>query len=72
MVTDKRLTVLLIVLMESVIVEVYFNDMACKKFHLILNYSETMTCFTFLGVKFQANYIAKKKLIIAFKIMNTE
>lgn len=68
-VPDKRLTVLL---MEAVIVEVYFTTMACKKKVSFLNYSETISCFTFF-ILIKGNYYCQREINYnTQKILNTE
>lgn len=65
---EKRLNVLLIVLIDTVIVKVYFN-MACKKVS-ILNYSETITCFTvFLCCKIKGNWYCRWEINLEYCIM---
>lgn len=66
---EKRLSVLLIVLINTVIVKVYFNTMACKKVS-ILNYSETITCFTvFRCCKIKGNWYCRREINLEYCIM---
>lgn len=64
-VSGKSLTVLLL---EGVIVQVYFNTMACKK-SFIFNYSEAITCFTvFCCCKIKSNWYCNREINLEYWI----